>query len=182
MKKRILKGTILTVGAVAIISMVMLISSQFKPQPQIEFKEPTEETTEKEIIPEIPKEETLIPEIKEDEKVEDSIIEQELQPQIEIPEPTEDIPEEKPTEVPKEKPTENQIIKPTEKEEIEVPPITDIELNDLERIPPAPKPPKEPPKDGEVYFPGFGYIKDGGPNTEKIIDSDGDINKQVGEM
>ena len=170
MKKRIIKGTILTVGAVAIISMVMLISSQFKPQPQIEFKEPTEETTEKEIIPEIPKEEVIIPEIKEDEKVEDSIIEQELQPQIEIPEPIEDIPEEKPTEVPKEK--------PTEKEEIVVPPITDIELNDLERIPPAPK----PPKDGEVYFPGFGYIKDGGPNTEKIIDSDGDINKQVGEM
>ena len=173
MKKRILKGIILTVGAVAIISMVMLISSQFKPQPQIEIKEPTEETTEKEIIPEIPKEEVIIPELT-DEKVGDNIIEQELQPQIEIPEPTEDIP--------KEKPTENQVIKPTEKEEIEVPPITDIELNDLERIPPAPKPPKEPPKDGEVYFPGFGYIKDGGPNTEKIIDSDGDINKQVGEM
>ena len=166
MKKRILKGTILTVGAVAIISMVMLISSQFKPQPQIEFKEPTEETTEKEIIPEIPKEETKIPEIKEDEKVEDSIIEQELQPQIEIPEPTEDISEEK----------------PIEKEKIEVPPITDIELNDLERISPAPKPPKEPPKDGEVYFPGFGYVVSSGENVEIIGDSDGDINKQVGEM
>ena len=97
MKKRILKGIILTVGSVAIISMVMLISSQFKPQPQIEFKEPTEETTEKEIIPEIPKEEVIIPELT-DEKVGDNIIEQELQPQIEIPEPTEDIPEEKPTE------------------------------------------------------------------------------------
>ena len=165
MKKRILKGIILTVVVVSIVGMVMLISNQFKPQPQIEFKEPTEETTEKEIIPEIPKEEVIIPELT-DEKVGDSIIEQELQPQIEIPEPTEDISEEK----------------PIEKEKIEVPPITDIELNDLERIPPAPKPPKEPPKDGEVYFPGFGYVVSSGENVEIIGDSDGDINKQVGEM
>lgn len=35
---------------------------------------------------------------------------------------------------------------------------------------------------GKIYVEGFGYIEIGGPNQGKIVDSDGDINKQVGSM
>jgi Na+-transporting methylmalonyl-CoA/oxaloacetate decarboxylase gamma subunit len=35
---------------------------------------------------------------------------------------------------------------------------------------------------GQVYVPGFGWVDDSGDNKESIGDSDGDINKPVGEM
>jgi hypothetical protein len=35
---------------------------------------------------------------------------------------------------------------------------------------------------GEVYVPGFGWIKDGGPNNVRESGSDGDWNKQIGTM
>lgn len=38
-------------------------------------------------------------------------------------------------------------------------------------------------KDGKVYIPGFGWVKDeGGGGQGKVGKSDGDINKQVGSM
>lgn len=38
-------------------------------------------------------------------------------------------------------------------------------------------------KDGKIYVPGFGWIEDEGGGVEQhIIDGEGDINKQVGEM
>jgi len=38
-------------------------------------------------------------------------------------------------------------------------------------------------KDGKIYVPGFGWIKDnGGGVKQEQVGSDGDINKQVGEM
>ena len=38
-------------------------------------------------------------------------------------------------------------------------------------------------KDGMIYIDGFGWIKDeGGGTIQQTIDSDGDINKQVGNM
>lgn len=38
-------------------------------------------------------------------------------------------------------------------------------------------------KDGQIYVPGFGWIKDeGGGGEGTIVDGDGDINKQVGNM
>jgi hypothetical protein len=38
-------------------------------------------------------------------------------------------------------------------------------------------------KDGKVYLPGFGWIEDhGGGGEGKVVDGDGDINKQVGTM
>ncbi|EGW36662.1 DUF6550 family protein, partial [Desulfosporosinus sp. OT] len=38
-------------------------------------------------------------------------------------------------------------------------------------------------KDGQVYIPGFGWVKDeGGGSQGKVGKSDGDINKQVGIM
>lgn len=38
-------------------------------------------------------------------------------------------------------------------------------------------------KDGKVYIPGFGWVKDeGGGGQGEVVDSDGDINKQVGQM
>lgn len=47
--------------------------------------------------------------------------------------------------------------------------------------------PKEPEggekKDGKIYVPGFGWIEDqGGGNSVDEVTSDGDINKQVGNM
>lgn len=48
----------------------------------------------------------------------------------------------------------------------------------------APK--KEPAggesKDGKIYVPGFGWVEDNGPNQQKSVDGEGDINKQVGKM
>ena len=37
-------------------------------------------------------------------------------------------------------------------------------------------------KDGKIYFPGFGWVDDGGANQGSTVGSDGDINKQVGSM
>ncbi|PYG86802.1 hypothetical protein LY28_02829 [Ruminiclostridium sufflavum DSM 19573] len=38
-------------------------------------------------------------------------------------------------------------------------------------------------KDGEIYVPGFGWVKDnGGGSQGEVVGSDGDINKQVGTM
>jgi len=35
---------------------------------------------------------------------------------------------------------------------------------------------------GQVWFPGFGWVTPGGPNQGEKTGSDGDINKQVGDM
>lgn len=35
---------------------------------------------------------------------------------------------------------------------------------------------------GQVYFPGFGWIDDGGVNKGENVNSSGDVNKQVGTM
>jgi hypothetical protein len=35
---------------------------------------------------------------------------------------------------------------------------------------------------GQIYVPGFGWVDDSGPNKEVKVDSDGDINKQIGNM
>lgn len=38
-------------------------------------------------------------------------------------------------------------------------------------------------KDGKIYVPGFGWVKDnGGGSQGEVVGSDGDINKQVGTM
>lgn len=38
-------------------------------------------------------------------------------------------------------------------------------------------------KDGEIYVPGFGWVKDnGGGSQGEVVGSDGDVNKQVGTM
>lgn len=38
-------------------------------------------------------------------------------------------------------------------------------------------------KDGKIYVPGFGWIEDhGGGGEGKLVDGEGDINKQVGKM
>lgn len=35
---------------------------------------------------------------------------------------------------------------------------------------------------GQTYLPGFGWVENSGENQGEIIDGDGDVNKQVGEM
>jgi len=35
---------------------------------------------------------------------------------------------------------------------------------------------------GQVYVPGFGYVDNGGENKVEVVESNGDINKQVGTM
>ncbi|UZQ48866.1 DUF6550 family protein [Clostridium kluyveri] len=35
---------------------------------------------------------------------------------------------------------------------------------------------------GQVYFPGFGWVDDGGANKGESVNSTGDVNKQVGTM
>lgn len=35
---------------------------------------------------------------------------------------------------------------------------------------------------GQMWFPGFGWVDDEGPNTGTVVDGEGDINKPVGNM
>lgn len=35
---------------------------------------------------------------------------------------------------------------------------------------------------GQTYFPGFGFVDNGGVNKGELVNSSGDINKQVGKM
>lgn len=44
-----------------------------------------------------------------------------------------------------------------------------------------PEPTGDAPKEGQVYVPGFGWVDPSG-STGEYVDSDGDINKQVGSM
>ena len=45
----------------------------------------------------------------------------------------------------------------------------------------VPEPTGDAPKEGQVYVPGFGWVDPSG-STGEYVDSDGDINKQVGSM
>jgi len=83
---------------------------------------------------------------------------------------------------------ESEALSVLESAEEEIPP--DEALAELEEPPSAPAPPDTLPKhrvvDGqkEIWVPGFGWIPDegGGGTEDKIIGSDGDINKMVGHM
>ncbi|TYQ17850.1 UNVERIFIED_CONTAM: hypothetical protein Cloal_0222 [Acetivibrio alkalicellulosi] len=59
-----------------------------------------------------------------------------------------------------------------------VPSYEEIEINPQEKLPLA----GERNNKGEVYFPGFGWIEDDGENITTNVDSEGDINNQVGTM
>ena len=63
----------------------------------------------------------------------------------------------------------------------DTPPVYDKEQTTVEKKSSEPK--SGDKKDGKVYIPGFGWVKDeGGGGKGEVVDSDGDINKQVGQM
>ena len=63
----------------------------------------------------------------------------------------------------------------------DTPPVYDKEQTTVEEKSSEPK--SGDKKDGKVYIPGFGWVKDeGGGSQGKVGKSDGDINKQVGIM
>lgn len=63
----------------------------------------------------------------------------------------------------------------------DTPPVYDKEQTTVETKSSEPK--SGDKKDGNVYIPGFGWVVDeGGGGKGEIVDSDGDINKQVGIM
>lgn len=85
---------------------------------------------------------------------------------------------------PQKKPSEPE--KPVVKDETEIknsdkPPVYDKQQTTVETKSSEPK--SGDKKDGKVYIPGFGWVKDeGGGSQGKVGKSDGDINKQVGIM
>lgn len=85
---------------------------------------------------------------------------------------------------PAEKPTEPE--KPVIKDDKEIknpekPPVYDKKQTTIE--PKISEPKSGDKKDGKVYIPGFGWVKDeGGGGKGEVVTSDGDINKQVGQM
>lgn len=85
---------------------------------------------------------------------------------------------------PQKKPSEPE--KPVVKNETETknpdkPPVYDKQQTTVETKSSEPK--SGDKKDGKVYIPGFGWVKDeGGGSQGKVGKSDGDINKQVGIM
>lgn len=91
-------------------------------------------------------------------------------------------------EVPLTKPTEKpaEPEKPVVKDETvtknpDKPPVYDKKQTTVETKSSQPK--SGDKKDGKVYIPGFGWVKDeGGGGKGEIVDSNGDINKQVGQM
>lgn len=61
------------------------------------------------------------------------------------------------------------------------PPVYDKQQTTVE--PKSSQPKSGDKKDGKVYIPGFGWVKDeGGGGKGEVVNSDGDINKQVGQM
>ena len=63
----------------------------------------------------------------------------------------------------------------------DTPPAYDKEQTTVE--PKSSEPKSGDKKDGKVYIPGFGWVKDeGGGSKGEVIGSDGDINKAVGIM
>ena len=84
-------------------------------------------------------------------------------------------------------PSESQKTNPAQKpngEKVSTPPIA--EDHDTVKPPTTTTKPNEPKggdknSKGEVYVPGFGWVKESG-GEGKAVDSDGDINKQVGTM
>ncbi len=167
-KNTVIKSIVLTIGVIGIIAMIFAIWQKFQ-KPTI--TDPTIIVTESEnkegVIVEIP-------EIKADEptmpKSEEGIKEEMGG------ESTEDIVVEETTPETEDK---------TEKEEIpkvEVEPVEPEQPNDLDQTPPAPQPPKESPKEDEVYVPGFGYIKKGGPNKCEIAEDMYENGNKIGVM
>lgn len=77
-------------------------------------------------------------------------------------------------ETPKEKPKTNDDI--TNKNKVPTYPEKEVK--------PQPQTPKsqESNNKGQVNFPGFGSVEDGGANKRENVTSNGDINKQVGTM
>ncbi|MBC2579387.1 DUF6550 family protein [Clostridium sp. DJ247] len=84
---------------------------------------------------------------------------------------------------------ENKVVKPEPPKEK---PKTNDDVTNKNKVPTYPekevKPQLQTPKDGEtnnegqVNFPGFGQVEDGGANKGQNVNSNGDINKQVGKM
>ena len=171
-KNTVIKSIVLTIGVIGIIAMIFAIGQKFQ-KPTITDSPITVTESEK-------KEEVIVevPEIKADEltisKSEESIKE-------EIGgESTEDIVVEETTPE-----TIPQTKDKTEKEEfpkVEVEPVEPEQPNDIDQTPPAPQPPKEPPKEDEVYVPGFGYIKKGGPNKCEIAEDMYENGNKIGVM
>ena len=63
----------------------------------------------------------------------------------------------------------------------DTPPVYNKEQTTVEKKSSEPK--SGDKKDGKVYIPGFGWVVDeGGGGKGEVVDSDGDINKQVGIM
>ena len=95
--------------------------------------------------------------------------------QVEVP-LTNSPPAPKPTEPPKPKPKETHKPQSADK-----PPTYDekeTQPNKQQDMPNA----GDKNENGKVFFPGFGWIEQGGPNQSSQSESDGDWNKQVGTM
>ncbi|MBU5445250.1 DUF6550 family protein [Paenibacillus sp. MSJ-34] len=117
----------------------------------------------------------VIPEIKEQPTVTDSPV---LQPEtkkedVKVPiTPPKETP--KPTEPPKPKPK-------TTTQDKSTPPVYDEKETQPAKKESEPKAGDKNSK-GQVWFPGFGWVENSGDNHGSVSESDGDWNKQVGEM
>ena len=80
------------------------------------------------------------------------------------------------TEKPHEKPKDKELTNPDKKPQTTVKPV--------EPDKPKDKTPQggETNDKGETYVPGFGWVKDSGANIGEKSNSDGDWNKQIGDM
>lgn len=178
-KKNILISAYLVVGLVAAGSIISLITNtqNIKDVPALANKSENVTVTEDESKKEEPKP-VVVPETDKKEDVENTN-------NIPVPKVTQ-------TEVSK-----SQVVIQKEKAPKPAPPKekpkTTDSLTDKSKVPSYPasetKPQAQTPSagdknsNGQVYVPGFGWVKDeGGGGQGTTIDSNGDINKQVGNM
>lgn len=184
----------LTIGGAGIICLILvvLIAGQFKREPAVTVQETTQapQTTVaapsiessgavKETVKVETKPQPTTPPMKE--QTDETI--QEIQPEVTKPaEPKEEVrhdPAKKPNGEPV-KPTEPMIAEPEPAPSTESLVVTEPQPVE----PPTEIPtdaPTEAPQEGQIYVPGFGWVTPSG-STGRDVDSDGDINKQVGIM
>ena len=186
-------------GTVVICALlVVLITGQFRKDTVESVRESTTEATKEAVLltndsKEEVKESTTVKAGMEPETTEETTkghideTVQEIQPEVTKPEK----PKEGVRHDPAKKPN-GETVKPTEPvvtEPVTIPPVEEPAVTEPQPVEPPTEIPTEAPtqspssapEEGQIYVPGFGWMDDTGAIGTQV-DSDGDINKQVGIM
>lgn len=185
------------IGGAVIVCMilVLLIAGQFKSEPATAVQETTQTDQTTVAEPMIESSEAVRETIKVETKAEttaaptkdqtDETVQQ-IQPEVTKPAKPKDEDRHDPAKKPNGEtvtPTNPVIAEPQPNPETEPPVVTEPQPVEQPTEPPteAPTEAESAPQEGKIYVPGFGWVTPSG-SIGRDVDSDGDINKQVGIM